>query len=484
MGMRTRLILAFALFTAAAIGILWVLQTFLLDDLYETVKYRELERCAVRLESSLGTEAMEDAAFDLTQEYNLCLSVYQIQGGTGRPVTEQHARMFCLLPMVSTADLLIQLYQEAEAAEDGIYTEEISMDTLFPEHDMASAEAHRQTEDHTRSILHVQLYDTANGQFMVLFATELMPLSATVQTLQLQMIVLTILLAILAVVLAAVISARYTKPLTTMCAEAGKLSMGNYNVNFDGGNCRETEQLSAALNRAAYELSQLDKMQKDLVANISHDLRTPLTMIAGYSEVIRDLPGEATPENMQVIIDETHRLTTLVSDMLEVSRYQSGSQILHPTRFNFTESVRQTLERYGKLRERDGYTILLEAGMDVWVHADEARILQVLYNLVGNAINYTGEDKTVVVRQTVEGNEVILSVIDTGMGIPQDQLPLVWERYYKVHDFHKRANMGTGLGLSIVKNILVLHSARFGVQSQVGQGSNFWFALPMVSPDN
>ncbi len=199
MGMRTRLILAFALFTAAAIGILWVLQTFFLDNLYETVKYRELERCAARLETSLGTEAMEDAAFDLTQEYNLCLSVYQIQGGTGRPVTEQHARMFCLLPMVSTPELLMMLYQEAEGAEDGIYTEEISMDTLFPEHDMASAEAHRQTEDHTRSILHVQLYDTANGQFMVLFATELMPLSATVQTLQLQMIVLTILLASLVV---------------------------------------------------------------------------------------------------------------------------------------------------------------------------------------------------------------------------------------------------------------------------------------------
>lgn len=484
MGMRTRLILAFALFTAAAIGILWVLQTFLMDDLYETVKYRELERCAQRLEDSLGTDTMEDAAFDLTQQYNLCLSVYQIQGGTGRPVTEQHARMFCLLPMMSSPELLMMLYQEAEAAENGLYTEEVSLDTLFPERDMPADNSHHPAEDHTRSILQVKLYDTAQGQFMVLFATELMPLSATVQTLKLQMIVLTILLAVLAVVLAALVSARYTRPLTMMCAEAGKLSMGNYNVNFDGGNCRETEQLSAALNRAAYELSQLDKMQKDLVANISHDLRTPLTMIAGYSEVIRDLPGEATPENMQIIIDETHRLTTLVNDMLEISRYQNGSQILHPVRFNFTESVRQTLERYSKLRERDGYTILLEADRDVWVYADETRILQVLYNLVGNAINYTGEDKTVVVRQTVEAGEVILSVIDTGMGIPQDQLPLVWERYYKVHDFHKRANMGTGLGLSIVKNILVLHGARFGVQSQVGKGSNFWFALPLVNEDN
>ena len=183
---------------------------------------------------------------------------------------------------------------------------------------------------------------------------------------------------------------------------------------------------------------------------------------------------------MQVIIDETHRLTTLVNDMLEVSRYQSGTQILHPTRFNFTDSVRQTLERYSKLRQQEGYTILLEADRDMWVEADEPRILQVLYNLVGNAVNYTGEDKTVVVRQTLQNGEVVLAVIDSGIDIPKDQLPLVWERYYKVHDFHKRANMGTGLGLSIVKNILVLHGARFGVQSQPGMGSTFWFALPAV----
>ena len=128
--------------------------------------------------------------------------------------------------------------------------------------------------------------------------------------------------------------------------------------------------------------------------------------------------------------------------------------------------------------------IRLEAEADVWVEADETRILQVLYNLINNAVNYTGEDKTVVVRQEVQENEVVLSVIDTGAGIPPDQLPLVWERYYKVHDFHKRANMGTGLGLSIVKNILVLHGARFGVQSMVGQGSRFWFALPLTAPDN
>jgi len=269
-----------------------------------------------------------------------------------------------------------------------------------------------------------------------------------------------------------------------MSEEATKLAVGNYNVNFDGGNCKETANLSATLNRAAYELSKLDRMQKDLIANVSHDLRTPLTMIAGYTEAMRDLPGEATPENMQIVIDETARLTSLVNDMLEVSKYQNTSQVLKITKFNLTEVLRTTLERYSKLKERDGYKIICEADCDVYVEADENRILQVLYNLINNAVNYTGEDKTVIIRQTVSVSEgkkqVLIEVIDSGRGISEDELPLVWERYYKVHDFHKRADMGTGLGLSIVKNILLLHRSEFGVNSKVGHGSCFWFKLDVA----
>ena len=225
-------------------------------------------------------------------------------------------------------------------------------------------------------------------------------------------------------------------------------------------------------------------MQKDLIANVSHDLRTPLTMIAGYTEAMRDLPGEATPENMQIVIDETERLTRLVNDMLEISKYQNGAQIISPTKFSLTSTVRRTIERYAKLMERDGYAITFEADEDVCVNADEGRILQVIYNLISNAVNYTGEDKRVVITQTIEarrdGRYVTIAVTDTGIGIPKDELPLVWERYYKARDFHKRANMGTGLGLSIVKNILILHGAEFGVESTVGEGSTFWFTMRVV----
>jgi signal transduction histidine kinase len=139
------------------------------------------------------------------------------------------------------------------------------------------------------------------------------------------------------------------------------------------------------------------------------------------------------------------------------------------------------MERFAYLTETQGYHFHVDVDEGLYTTADELKIGQVLYNLIGNAVNYTGEDKTVVIRQTVlreNGTETVLAeVIDTGIGISSEDLPLVWERYYKVNDFHKRANMGTGLGLSIVKNILLLHGAEFGVNSRPGQGSNFWFKL-------
>ena len=136
--------------------------------------------------------------------------------------------------------------------------------------------------------------------------------------------------------------------------------------------------MGATLNYAAKELSKVETLRRDLIANVSHDLRTPLTMITGYSEVMRDLPGENTPENVQVIIDEANRLTTLVNDMLDLSKMQSGAQKLSPSFFDLTESVRDILGRYNKLTD---YDIRFTADRDVTVYADELKISQVVYNL-------------------------------------------------------------------------------------------------------
>ena len=194
---------------------------------------------------------------------------------------------------------------------------------------------------------------------------------------------------------------------------------------------------------------------------------------------MRDLPGENTPENVQVIIDETERLSQLVNDLLDLSKLQAGSRVPTLERINLTELIESTMLRYEKLTQKDGYRIEYVTDTEVEVLADRTMLLQVIYNLINNAINYTGEDKLVRVTQELcsEGRRVRVSVIDSGAGIPPEQIPLIWDRYYKVDKIHRRAMIGTGLGLSIVKQILEAHKTTYGVESKEGEGSTFWFEM-------
>lgn len=162
----------------------------------------------------------------------------------------------------------------------------------------------------------------------------------------------------------------------------------------------------------------MDRLRKDLVANVSHDLRTPLTMIIGYGEVMRDIPGENTPENIQIIVDEAQRLSLLVNDLLDLSQVEAGVRRMEKSRFNLTEEIRKTLSRYQKLVEQQGYTVEFEAEEDAWIQADQVKIGQVIYNLINNAISFTGEGKRVTVRQNITASQVRIDVIDYGVGIP------------------------------------------------------------------
>ncbi len=277
------------------------------------------------------------------------------------------------------------------------------------------------------------------------------------------------------------ISRRIAKPITEINESAKRLGEGDYSVRFGGRGSREVGELADTLNFAAEELSKTDGLRRELLANVSHDLRTPLTMIKGYAEVMRDLPGENTPENVQIIIDEAGRLNDLVNDLLDLSRLQAGVLEISRERFDLTGSIKEILTRYDKLAD---FSFPFEPEENIYVMADKLKISQVVYNLVNNAVNYAGADKTVALTQEVIGNDVRISVTDTGEGIPQDKLRDIWDRYYKVDQEHRRAQVGTGLGLSIVKNVLDLHGGSYGVISELGKGSTFWFQLPIDKERN
>lgn len=333
-------------------------------------------------------------------------------------------------------------------------------------------------QERIESVIYVNVVSIDGSERILFVNAQLTPVDATVNTLRAELVWITVIMIVLSLGIALLISRKVSRSLIGLNASAKEMAGGNFDVHFDGTDYREVAELSDTLNMTARELGKSERLRRELIANVSHDLRTPLTMIIAYAEVMRDLPGENSPENVQVVIDEAERLTNLVNDMLDISKLQAGVLKKNATIYNLTESIQSVFARYNKLKEQDGYKIDFSYDQMVMVEADEYKIFQVIYNLVNNAINYTGDDKQIWVRQIVrEDGYVRIEVTDSGEGIAPEALPYVWDRYYKVDKTHKRAVMGTGLGLSIVKNILELHDARYGVESEVGKGSTFWFEL-------
>ena len=273
-----------------------------------------------------------------------------------------------------------------------------------------------------------------------------------------------------------------SEPIIETNKAARELSRSRYTRPSYSGGYREIAELNDTLVRAAEDLGRVEDLQRELIANISHDLRTPLTMIGGYAEAMRDIPEEMTAENMQIIIDETNRLTTMVNEVLDFSGLRTGSLELAKTDFNLTELIREICNRVSKMTAVDGYTVVFEETEDRTVTGDSGRISQVVYNLLGNALTYTGEDRTVRVKQESVGSFVQVTVSDSGEGIAPDELPYIWDRYYRSRENHRRAVIGSGLGLNICRGILEKHGAPYGVKSEPGQGTSFWFRLPKAEP--
>ena len=411
-GIRMQVMLGFVLFTAVIVTLLWTFQITLLNTFYKAIKVNEVRSVANRVVAMLDESASANDYFEVTRSTNISIL---ISNSDGSNVSFSPAARGGVLERFDYLDCK-QLFTEVKAAGGSVMDDNITDPTST-------------IERQDRTIIYAQTVTLSSGnEYLVLLSCDVIPVDSTVETLKIQLWCLTGVMILLSFGLALFISSRLSKPLEQMNESAKQLGEGKYDIRFPEQGAREVAELAATLNYAAAELSKVEDLRRELIANVSHDLRTPLTMISGYAEVMRDIPGENTPENVQIVIDEANRLTGIVNDLLDLS--------------------------------------------------------QVLYNLVNNAINYSGGNKTVYIDQTVTESTVRVSIRDTGEGIPADKLQYIWDRYYKVDKEHKRAQVGTGLGLSIVKKILDLHGGRYGVASVEGKGSTFWFELPVLRTES
>lgn len=272
----------------------------------------------------------------------------------------------------------------------------------------------------------------------------------------------------------------FTNPLTKLSHATRQLAEGDYSVRVNVPETDEIGLLAADFNHMAGEVSRAAQLQRDLLANVSHDLRTPLTLIKGYAETVRDLTGDDPDKRtaqLDVIVDETDRLSGLVNSVMELSKMSSGTDKPEKVRFDLSQLCEEVAQRYEAVCAQNGYTLKLElpqAETDYTVCADPAMMERVLHNLLGNAMHHIGPDNVFILRVTApEKGTVRVEVADHGAGIAKEDLPYIFDRYYRSRS--DAGKVGTGLGLSITKAILQSHGFRFGVNSTLGEGSCFWF---------
>lgn len=456
--------LFFILYAVIVVGLLWFMETVLLEKFYYFFKIKETQRVALSLLEDYETQ--DSVAFQQTLDYTaasnqMCISVYDSKnrGKYFRDTMNYN----CLIHGYQNQHNLLHFVQALDESEDGsicmaAFDEHIGMQTLVVGYVVGSKE------------------DVGGCIFI---NTILEPVGATIRIQKRMILLFSLILLALGCLIAFLLSNRLSVPITRITESAKRMAKGDYQTKFEGGSCREVDELARALTYAEHEISKVDSMQRDLIANVSHDLRTPLTMLKAYAEMIRDLSGDNPVKreaHLQVIIDETDRLTALVNDVLDLSKLENGSQKLELQEIDAAAWLQDIILRYTGVSEQMGYHITFTPDESCTVECDPGKLERVVCNLINNAINYTGEDKQVFVSQINTEHVVRIEVRDTGDGIEEDTIRKIFDKYYRSAN-HKREVVGTGLGLSIVKAILKLHNYNFGVRSKLGEGSVFWFEI-------
>lgn len=296
-----------------------------------------------------------------------------------------------------------------------------------------------------------------------------------------QLGIVTLVILGLSVCMGYFINRKIAKPIVDITEKAEELRRGNYDVNFkseDG--IYEIRELAETLDSMTNELSKTESVRREFLANVSHDIKTPLTMIKAYAEMVRDISyndDDKRNANLNVIVMEVDRLNILVNDILVLSRLQAGAESLEIEKFDLNFLVKDCLTRYDIYKE-DGYEFVYSFnGKSAMIEADKKRMQQVIYNLINNAVQYTGDDKKIFIDVSESKKWIIFSVRDTGKGIKEEEIRHIWDKYYKIDKKYKRSTVGSGIGLSIVKTICENHKFLYGVDTEVNHGSKFWIKI-------
>ena len=441
---RAKLMLAFLCMAALAIALIWLVQAVFLSDSYLNQRVSSIDSALNAF--AIGADS-DYAALESAQNISLLAVndsgtvVYQSEG----------------LPMRGQ---IVKRIPEL-TQEPGTGTKPVEIGTEQARYALLS----RAVE---------------GGTLLVVFS--LVDVSEASRVLLQQLWVITVVLLSAALLLSLLLSRLFSRPIVEVTSAAKRMAAGDYGVALQTKSRDEIGQLTRALNELGQELGKAEELRRELIANVSHELRAPLTIIRGYAETVRDVswPIEAKrEEQLNAIVEESARLNLLVSDILDYSRLQSGAEACKPTAFSGVDALSELVSRFSLAASQREISLELSCPAGD-VLFDRGQFVQVVSNLLDNAVRHAVSGSRVRVSGESLGEKMCICVENEGEQIPPKELTKIWDRYHRAPKRGEAGNLGTGLGLAIVKTILEQHGVSYGAESDENK-TVFWFeTVPMA----
>ncbi|AKN31267.1 histidine kinase [Clostridium carboxidivorans P7] len=282
----------------------------------------------------------------------------------------------------------------------------------------------------------------------------------------------------IALVLGLLMAKRLSNPIMNVIDTAEMISKGNYSEKIQiESDIEEIDKLATTINNLGTSLCEQEKLRQRLTRDISHELRTPLSTLQSHMEALIDRVWEPTTERLTSCHEEILRLKRLVGDLEKLAEYEGENLILNKTKFNMREVINNIAVNFEKQFLDKGVQLILNAE-DISIYADKDKIIQVIVNLISNALKYTEKDGKVEVNLLEDSHFVKLSVRDTGIGISEVDLQYIFERFYRADESRNKLTGGAGIGLTITKSIIEAHNGSIVVESKINEGSEFVIMIP------
>ena len=446
-----KILVSFLCIISIVIFLIWLLEIILFQPIYKGIQTNQA--------SKINDEIVEkylDYKFDdyikLSLKHNCNILIFKV--------------------VDNRAEIIVNTTRNADNFELNFIVNELlkNLDTKTQASYISTSKGYE-----TINIGKVISFDEENIYFYT--GATLTPISGVIQVSTIILFIISLTSLIITVVVSIILSKKISKPIQNISSRAKKLSSGNLDIIFDEKGYSEIEDLCDTLNYSIEEIKKSQKLQKEVVQNVSHELKTPLTLIKSYAELINDFNGDnpqKRKQNINIILDEANKLEHLIDDMMDLSKMQSNTIEYNMENFNISESIEKFEIFYKNQYKNFDFEFFYPKKCNIF--ADRKRIEQVITNLINNAINYSQTDnkKIIILLNKINPKEYQFSVQDFGVGISEEDKKQIFDRHFRSTSV-KRAVAGSGIGLTIVKEILNFHKFKYGVKSELNKGSEFYF---------